>query len=288
MVTPTWSWLLTRWSLEPSIVIGVLMLIAWYVYACGYMNPLAGKRPQNGSRPIGVKGSKSQLTLFVLSQVTLVVALLSPIDFVGDEYLFSVHMVQHLLLATVWPPLLLMSFPEDVVRPLVGYRGVRTVFRWLTLPAAAFLIFNIDITAWHIPAWYDATLQNEQIHILEHLTFMAAGILAWWPVLSPVRAQRLSYPGQLMYLFAMLFPTMGLGIFFSFFQHALYSPYVAAPRLWGMSAVTDQQIGGLIMWMPGNIPYALAMAIILVRWFDHGDPTEEWRALPAASPSTRS
>jgi putative membrane protein len=217
----------------------------------------------------------------------LVVALLSPLDYVGDEYLFSVHMVQHLLLATVWPPLLLLSLPDEVIRPFVDREPVRVALRSLAFPAAAFLIFNLDITMWHIPAAYDATLQNSWIHILEHLTFMATGILAWWPVLSPVKSQRLSYPGQLLYLFAMLFPTMGLGIFFSFFQHPLYSPYVAAPRLWGMSAVTDQQLGGLVMWMPGNAPYALAMAVILIRWFDHGDPTEDWRSVPVSSQGVR-
>lgn len=283
MVTPTWSWLLTRWSLEPSIVIGVLVLTAWYFHACGrlcfpYMN-----RAADSAAPRKVKGSRSQVTLFLLAQLTLIVALLSPLDFVGDEYLFSVHMVQHLLLATVWPPLLLLSLPEDVVRPLVDRPGIRSVLRWLTFPAVAFLIFNLDISVWHVPAWYDSTLQSAGIHILEHLTFMAAGVIAWWPVLSPVRSQRLSYSGQLLYLFAMLFPTMGLGIFFSFFQHALYAPYVAAPRLWGMSAVTDQQLGGLIMWMPGNIPYALAMAVILARWLDRGDPKEGWQTLPAHS-----
>lgn len=287
MVTPTWSWLLTRWSLEPSIVIGVLILTAWYLHACGYVNLSLRERRENSPNPPGIKGSKSQLALFLLSQSTLIVALLSPLDYVGDEYLFSAHMVQHLLLATVWPPLLLLSLPDDVVRPRVERRGVRPTIRWLTFPAAAFLIFNIDITAWHIPAWYDATLQNSWIHIFEHLTFMAAGVLAWLPVVSPIKPHRLSYPAQLLYLFAMLFPTMGLGIFFSFYQHALYHPYVAAPRLWGMSAVTDQQLGGLIMWMPGNIPYALAMAVILIRWFDHGDPTEEWRTVPPGSHRVR-
>ena len=287
MVTPTWSWLLTRWSLEPSVVIGLLMLTAWYLYACGYRSAPIKRGSSAPLAPLPVKGSRSQTTLFLLSQVTLVVALLSPLDFVGDEYLFSAHMIQHLLLATVWPPLLLLSLPEEVIGPLVTRRGVNTILPWLTFPAAAFLIFNLDITLWHVPAWYDATLQNNGVHIFEHLTFMAAGILAWWPVLSPVRSQRLSYPGRLLYLFAMLFPTMGLGVFFSFYQHALYAPYVAAPRLWGMSAVTDQQIGGLIMWMPGNIPYALAMAIILIDWLDHGDPADERRVVTASAHGTR-
>jgi len=216
--------------------------------------------------------SRSQPWLFGLSMVTLVAALLSPLDYISDQYLFSAHMVQHLLLATVWPPLLLLALPERLAVSAFKLPLAGAALRRLTHPVVAFVIFNADISIWHLPPWYDLTLTNEGVHILEHLTFMAAGILVWWPVLSPSRAQRLSYPGQLLYLFANLFPTMGLGIFFSFFQHPLYAPYVAAPRLWGMSALTDQQLGGLVMWMPGNIPYAAAMAFILVDWLDKGDP----------------
>lgn len=258
------------------------MLSVGYLYA-GRVFP-ARSETKRGRRSV----SPAQLTWFAASLFVLVVALLSPLDDIGDQYLFSAHMVQHLLLATVWPPLVLMSLPPELVQPAFGSPRIGKVARWLTLPAVAFIIFNVDISAWHVPAWYDLTLQNEGVHILEHLTFMAAGLLVWWPVLSPIRGQRLSYGGQELYLFANLFPTMALGILFSFFQHPLYSPYVSAPRLWGMSALTDQQLGGLIMWMPGNIPYVVAMVGVLVMWLDRGDPREGFQPAVAAAQEVRS
>ena len=144
--------------------------------------------------------------------------------------------------------------------------------RVLTSPVPAFILFNADIYLWHVPYLYDLTLQNQNVHVLEHLTFIAAGMIVWCPVLNPVREMRLSHPGQLLFLFANLFPGMALGIVFSFYPQPLYSPYLHDPRLWGIPVLIDQQIGGLIMWMPGNIPDLVAMMMILVIWLDRGRP----------------
>ena len=273
-VTPAWSWLLTRWDLEPSVVVGIAALSVGYLYLCGYRLEAGGIGRPRGSRPLC---STRHFSLFFMSMAVVVVALLSPLDSVGDQYLFSAHMVQHLLLASLFPPLFLLSLPEAIVAPLFRVKGLSRALRWLVYPAVAFLVFNVDIAVWHLPAWYDLTLRNGGVHILEHLTFLAAGVIVWWPVLSPIRSQRMSLGMQEFYLFANLFPLMALGIFFSFWQHPLYGPYIAAPRLWGISALNDQQIGGLIMWMPGDAPYAIAMAAILMSWFDRGDPAEQRR-----------
>ncbi|HEV3311463.1 MAG TPA: cytochrome c oxidase assembly protein [Chloroflexota bacterium] len=268
-MTPTWSWLLTRWSLEPSIVLGLAALTLAYLFACGYR-----RVGRYHGEPQRVLCTPSQLRLFFLSVGILAVALMSPLDYAGDNFLFSAHMIQHLVLASAWPPIFLMSLPEEVVAPAFRARWLGTALRFLTKPAVAFVIFSIDITIWHLSGWYDLTLRNDGIHILEHLTFMAAGVLVWWPILSPLRSRRLSPGLQELYLFANLFPMMALGIFFTFWQHPLYAPYIADPRLWGISALTDQQLGGLIMWMPGDLPFALAMAVTLMWWIDRGDPNE--------------
>ena len=265
MVTPSWSWLLTKWSLEPSIIVGMLVLTALYYYACGFRTTQAKSRLVCSGR---------QQVLFWLSQIILALALMSPLDDISDTYLFSAHMIQHLVLAAVWPPILLLSLPRSVVAPLYrNARGARVVTA-VTLPPVAFLLFNGDMSVWHLPVLYDATLTNEAIHICEHLTFMATGLLVWWPVLCPIPERRLNYGLQELYLFANLFPMMALGIFFSFWQHPIYQPYINAPRLWGISPLTDQQIGGLIMWMPGDIPFAVAMLTIGINWLENGDPAE--------------
>jgi putative membrane protein len=274
---PPTSSLLTQWTWEPSILIGVLVFGAGYFYLVG---------PMRRDRAWGPPPSQGQVTAFVLSFVTLVVALLSPLDYIGDHYLFSAHMVQHLLLATIWPPLFLAGIPSWLAAPFFRRRILSGIFLFLAYPAVAVILFNADIYAWHIPALYDQTLHNEGIHILEHLSFMALGVLVWWPVLSPVRSQRLSYPLQLLYLFANGMFMMGLGIVFTFASSVFYSPYASAPRLWGISAVNDQQLGGLVMWYPGNAPYALMFVLAFYRWFEseQSQPADNL-GLPAESPT---
>ena len=236
-----------------------------YLYACGY------RLDRSRNHPVC---TASQLRLFWLSQVVLGVALMSPLDYLGDNFLFSAHMIQHLVLASVWPALLLLSIPEELGARAFRNPRLSRVIGWTALPAVALVVYNVDLSIWHIPSWYDLTLTNDNVHILEHLTFMAAGLIVWWPVVGPVRRLRLSYGASELYLFANLFPMMALGVFFSFWQHPIYTPYIHDPRIWGISALTDQQIGGLIMWMPGNIPFALAMLIIGVTWLEKGDPRE--------------
>src|SRR5579884_746674 len=153
MVTPTWSWLLTRWSLEPSVVAGIVMLTLAYACACGYR--LTG--------PASLRCSAAQRTWFLLSDLVLVIALLSPLDGIGDTYLFSAHMVQHLLLASVWPPLMLLALPGWLVRPVFAGR-LGGLARFLTVPLLALVAFNLDIYLWHFPPLYDLTLENEGVH----------------------------------------------------------------------------------------------------------------------------
>jgi putative membrane protein len=261
MVVPSTQALLTEWNWAPSLVLGILLSSCAYVYAIG---PL--RRRHNLPAP-----SRTTVTWFLCSEAVLFISLMSPLDAIGDRYLFSVHMVQHLLLAAVWPPLLIKGLPAWMVRPLFRNRFLAPFASFATYPAVALLLFNVDVYLWHVPAAYNATLSSENIHILEHLTFMAFGVLNWWPVLSPLREQRLSYPLQILYLFLDGMFMMVLGIVFTFSPIVFYSAYAAAPRLWGLSALTDQQIGGLIMWYPGNLPYGILLATAFYRWFDGGD-----------------
>jgi len=246
-----------------------------YLYACGYRLPRT-KAPASPGGPLPARAlcSPFQFRMFWLSQLILALSLMSPLDYVSDTYLFSAHMIQHLILASVWPAVLLLSIPEQLAAPLYRGRNSSAIIRAVTFPAVALIVFNVDLSVWHIPYLYDLTLTNANIHIFEHVTFMATGVIAWFPVLNPVRSRRLAYGMQELYLFANLFPMMALGIFYSFWQHALYAPYIAAPRLWGITPVTDQQIGGLIMWMPGDLPFAFAMLIIGMNWLEKGDPKD--------------
>jgi cytochrome c oxidase assembly factor CtaG len=279
VVAPSTSALLTQWNWAPSVVLGILLMGGAYIYAAG---PLRRRHGWQGP-------TRAQLTWFALSDVVLVIALLSPLDAISDQYLFSAHMVQHLLLATVWPPLVLMALTPWMVRPIFRSGIIAPFVSFLTYPAIALVLFNIDVYLWHIPAMYNATLQHENVHILEHVTFMFFGLLNWWPLLSPLRELRLSYPFQILYLFLDGMFMMVLGIVFTFSPVVFYSAYSSAPRLWGLSALTDQQIGGLVMWYPGNLPYAVLLAVAFYRWFDGGDEFHETDlASPSQSPTINS
>src|SRR5437868_13184358 len=249
---------LTQWNLEPSILIGTALITGLYLYAIG---PYRKRHFSN--EPI----KTGQTTAFLSGMLIMFLALISPLDELGDSYLFSAHMVQHLCLTILGPPLLLLGTPEWMVKPAISNKVIFKVAKVLTYPVVAFVLYNADFWLWHAPPLYNATLENEAIHILEHLTFIVFGIIVWWPIFSPLEEglPRLSLGGQILYLFFSGMPSVALGAGLTF-SPPLYAPYISAPRIWGISAATDQQLGGLIMWIPGSILYIVIMSALFIRW----------------------
>ncbi len=254
---------LTAWNRTPSVYIGVALLIIAYLYAVG---PLRRKYHLADS----VK--RSQIILFVAGMLVIFLALVSPLDDLGDEYLFSAHMVQHLLITLVAPPLLLLGTPGWLLQPLLRKRTLLIIGKVLTHPFVAFFLFNLNFWLWHAPPFYDATLSNDNLHIFEHLLFMITATLYWWPVLSPVEElPRLALGGQILYLFLSGMPSVALGAGLTFIQ-PLYAPYIQQPiRAWGLTAATDQQLGGLIMWVPVNIIFIIVVSFLFIRWMQAQD-----------------
>ena len=248
---------LTQWNLEPSIIIGTVLITGLYLYAIG---PLRKRRFPD--EPI-ITG---QTIAFLSGMLIMFLALVSPLDELGDSYLFSAHMVQHLCLTIIGPPLLLLGTPEWMVKPALSNKVIFQVAKVLTYPVVAFALFNVDFWLWHAPPLYNATLENQNIHILEHLTFIIFGLCYWWPIFSPSKdLPRLSFGGQILYLFLSSMPSVLLGAGLTF-SSPLYAPYIVAPRIWGISAATDQQLGGLIMWVPVSIFYIVIMSVLFIRW----------------------
>ena len=248
---------LTQWNWEPSILIGTVLITGLYLYAVG---PL--RKRYYPEEPV----KNGQTVSFLLGMFLMFLALVSPLDELGDSYLFSAHMVQHLVLTVVGPPLLVIGTPGWSIKPLVRNKLAFRVAKALTYPAVAFVLYNADFWLWHAPPLYNATLENQNIHILEHLTFIVFGILNWWPVFSQSKdLPRLSIGGQVLYLFLSGMPSVLLGAGLTF-SPPLYAPYIAAPRVWGISAATDQQLGGLIMWVPVSISYIVVMSVLFIRW----------------------
>ncbi len=254
------------WTLDPTLLIGLALIIGAYFYAIG---------PARRRWGLGEPVNRARVVYFVAGWATLALALVSPLDTLGDDYLFSAHMIQHMLIAVVAPPLLLLGIPEWLANLLLRNKGVRTAVRWLALPIVAFGVFQADIWLWHAPALYDLTLANDTVHIVEHLSFVIFGIFFWLPVLSPTPLiPRMSRGLAILYLFIGCQPMVALGALLTFAAAPLYTPYIAAPRVWGLSPLSDQQLGGLIMWLPTNIPYLIALSAMFFLWVGEQDRAE--------------
>ncbi len=258
---------LMTWSTEPTIWFGTVSVVVLYLLARG---PWRSRFP--GSEP----ATRGQMVWFLLGIFIIWFALVSPMDLISDEYLFSAHMVQHILLTLVAPPLLLIGIPGWMLRPLLRYKLVRRAAGLLTMPLVAFAIFNLDFTLWHVPAFYEAALEHEPIHVIEHLLFISTAMLNWWPMLSPLKElPRLPYPGQILYLFLDAVPSTILGAIFVFGTDVLYPVYASAPRIFGISALDDQMVAGLIMAMPGAMIYLVALSIVFFVWLNREEHPEE-------------
>ncbi|MFQ5933045.1 MAG: cytochrome c oxidase assembly protein [Dehalococcoidia bacterium] len=250
------SW--TDWGGDPSVVIGVFLLEALYLLAVFPLRQRYGWADEVDSK---------RIISFTLGVWAIFIALYSPLDTLSDHFLFSAHMVQHLILVLVVPPLLLMGTPGWLTRPLIRSPRVFRGAQVLTHPVAAFLIFNGIFAIWHIPTIYEAGLNHLSVHIIQHLLFMATGVLMWWPILSPLsELPRLPYAGQVLYLFALSIPPAIVGGLITFSDDVLYPTYANAPRIWGLSAAADQQIGGVIMKLPGFLILVAAATIIFFIW----------------------
>jgi putative membrane protein len=247
-----------HWSLHPSVLLGTGLLGALYFYGIGPWRRRRGLPPAPGWK----------IASFCAALAVLLGALNGPMHDLSDYYLFSVHMVQHLLLTLLFPPLLILGTPGWLIEPLLRPRAVRRVARVLTHPAAAAVIFTATIAVWHLGQFYDLMMRDHDVHIATHLMFMVTATLLWWPVMSPVPEilPRMSYGLGMLYLFLVGIPMQIVAALITLSGGVLYPWYSAAPRTWGLSPLDDQQLGGLLMWVPGNLWMFLAIGVLFFVW----------------------
>ncbi|HEV8264534.1 MAG TPA: cytochrome c oxidase assembly protein [Gemmatimonadales bacterium] len=256
---PPWN----RWDLHPTVLIGLVLLGGLY------------------ARLGGLKAPRRHVASFAGALLVLFAALNGPLHNLSDSYLFSAHMAQHLVLTLLFPPLLLYGTPAWAVRPLLRPRWVMVLSRAVTRPLAAAALFTAPIVLWHVPVFYEAALRDHNLHIVQHLVFLATAVVMWWPVLSPVpELPRLPYPAQMLYLFLLGIPMSVTGALITLSDEVLYPFYAEAPRVWSLTALADQQIGGLLMWVPGGLVLWLAMTVVWFRWARREERGEAERAVP--------
>jgi putative membrane protein len=204
---------------------------------------------------------------FAAGLLVLAGALNGPLHDLSDHYLFSAHMVQHLLLTLVAPPLLLAGLTPGMLAPVLRWERLTRALLRLTRAPVTFVVFNATLLLWHVPGLYNAALEYHPLHVVEHLTFIATAVLLWWPVLSPEpRLPRAHYAAQLLYLFLLGLPMTVVAALITMAEVPLFPLYVAAPRVWAISPLEDQRLGGLIMWVPAGIAPLAAFTAVFFRW----------------------
>jgi putative membrane protein len=255
-----------RLHLDVWVVLG--SLAAAYLIAC-----------RRHEERTGVPASAHARRLFLGGVGVLVIGSAWPVHDLAERYLYVVHMWQHILFTLVAAPLLVSGTPPWLWRDLLRWPTVRHVWRFLTRPVPATILFNAVLLFTHWPAVVTLSVQSELAHFLLHTLLLGSAIVMWWPVVSPLpEMPPLSPPGQMLYLFVQsLAPTIPAS-FLTFGTSPLYPVYATFPRIWGISAMTDQTIAGLSMKIVGGAILWTVVTVVFFRWARR-DRDEGWDAL---------
>jgi putative membrane protein len=268
------SW--TSFTVHWSTVAGLAALAALYEWRFRRVRLASTMTGENEVLPAEspVTSHQSPRPYFYAGLATIFFSLNGWLHDLSDWYLFSAHMVQHLLLTLLVPPLLIAGTPGWMLRPALRFRPVAAIARFLTDAKVCFAAFSLVLAAWHVPALYNTAMANHNVHIMQHLMFMAASVMLWWPILSPLpELPRLAYPMQMLYLFLATLPMSVVAVYITYSSNLLYPAYAAAPRIFGIMPLEDQLIGGLLMWIPGGLLFFAVISVIFFRWQQRGEDT---------------
>jgi putative membrane protein len=234
----------------------------------------------------GAKLRLPSILFFSGGWLSLFLALDSPVHEISEQ-LFWVHMTQHEILMLISAPLLILSqpaapllfaLPERWRVPIANIGKMRDIERvWFVVstPIAAWLLHAAALWVWHAPRLFDAALESEWMHAAQHISFLGTALLFWWTLFHN-HAARLGYGGAILYVFTTAVHTSVLGALLTFAPQAWYAPYARTARLWGLTALQDQQIGGLIMWIPAGTLLTIVALVLLAKWMTHSDTRWEY------------
>jgi len=242
------------WLPDPLVLAPLAVLVAVY------LRRFRRARTEEGGRGAGPR----QAVAFVAGMLALLAALATPLDGLGEDYLFSAHMLQHVLLGDLAPVLLLLSLSRVLLRPVT--RRLMRVERALgpfASPWTGIALWLGLMYLWHVPAMYEAAIENPIVHLLEHASFFTAGVAVWWPLVQPVPMRRpLKGLWPLAYIGTAKFGLAALGLYFTWSTNVLYDYYERVPRIWGLSAVDDQNAGGAIMMVEQSLTFVIALVVL--------------------------
>lgn len=252
-----------------------MIVVALGLYATIYLWRWRAARREEGGRGAG----PAQLAAFAAALVVLGAAVLSPIDGLGEDYLFSMHMLQHILLGDLAPVLLLLALSRVIMRPATRRMIAieRRLGRFAHPLTGLFLWFGL-IYLWHVPALYEAAIESEFVHVVEHASFFTAGIALWWPLVQPVPMRhRMTGMWPFAYIAAAKAGLAGLGLYLTWTKGLVYDYYETVPRIWGLTAVEDQNVGGAMMMLEQSVVLLVAFVVLFVRMLTQSEADEERR-----------
>lgn len=266
VVTPDNIW--RTWNLDPLILLPLLLFCALYS---------GGVRKIWARSAVGRGVTRWQVAAFAAGNLMLVVALLSPLDPLGGA-LFSAHMLQHLLFMLVVAPLLVYAAPLApvlIVLPRSWRRRagkvsrlpqVRSVVALVRHPLAVWSIQAIVLWIWHIPVLYDAALSSQLVHSLQHGAFLSASMLFWWVVIQPHGRRTLELGTAVIFIFTTAMHSSALGALLTFAPAVWYEGHLPFVAAWDLTVLEDQQLAGLLMWVPAGVVYLLAALLAFGLW----------------------
>jgi cytochrome c oxidase assembly factor CtaG len=246
-----------HWFADPLVLVPLALFAGIYVWR------FAKAREEEGGRGAGAL----QAVAFAGGMLAILIALVSPIDGLGEQYLFSAHMVQHVLLGDIAPLLILLALSRVILRPAT--RRLMSVERRLgplASPATGLIAWLVLMYLWHIPALYDAAVEHPLVHLLEHVSFFAAGVALWWPLIQPIPMRRhLTGLQPVAYIGTAKAGLAALGIFLTWSTTAIYPFYEDTPRIWGLTPVEDQNVAGVIMMVEQSVTLVVVLVALFVR-----------------------
>ncbi|HEY8418173.1 MAG TPA: cytochrome c oxidase assembly protein [Limnochordales bacterium] len=246
-----------RWW-YPEVLAVILAFCTLYLYLVG---------PYRERWGLAEEVEPRRVQYFLAAMAVMAIAEASPIHDVSERYLFSVHMSQHVLLTMVMAPLLIVGTPPWLIRRAFRWPGVKALLAFLTRPVIALLAFNLVNAAWHLPLFYQAPLITHWLHPVQHVILVVTALMMWWPLVSEMpELPRLSYGGQVIYIFLILLVQLPIFAGITFSDSVFYEFYAAAPDLWGMAPLADQQAAGVVMKLGGMIILLYFMGRAVFRW----------------------
>ncbi|GAC1325142.1 MAG: hypothetical protein NVSMB25_23330 [Thermoleophilaceae bacterium] len=258
-----------KWTLDPAILLSLALWSAVYV-----------RRFRRARSAAGGRGAGwVEATAFGAALLVLAIALVSPLDSLGERYLFSAHMLQHILIGDIAPLLVLLSLSRVIMRPATRRLSAleRRLGR-LANPVTFILLWLFLIYSWHVPGAYDAALRHPAVHALEHLSFFAAGTCVWWPLIQPVPMRhRMTGLAPFAYIAGAKVGLAALGLYLTWSSSVAYPYYEHVPRIWGLTAIQDQNVGGAIMMVEQSVVLAVVLAVLFMRMLGQSEEEERRR-----------